>query len=201
MLQGMLSPRRESQRCSAAPAGLRRGPVAWSSSGRWWAEISWDHPSQWISELQPQVRFGRWMWDAAACSHTPETGCYSVAGLCLHLNQCTKQGQTSPQLSGTPELLGCLHATKLFTPGVLRTSCDPPQAHKVGCQSSKRLVPASGTRCKPSVGWRMVPGVAPSIQGAVPGANPPQEHAQASLEKSKLGRCSRRGEMWPHTLP
>lgn len=156
MLQGMLSPRRESQRCSAAPAGLRRGPVAWSSSGRWWAEISWDHPGQWISELQPQVRFGRWMWDAAVCSHTPKTGCYSVAGLCLHLNQCTKQGQTSPQLSGTPELLGCLHATKPFTPGVLRTSCDaPPKPTKWAARAASVLSQPRGHAASPVLdgGW------------------------------------------------
>lgn len=152
MLQGMCSPGQDSQRCSAAPAGLRSGPVLQGSGGRWWAEISSDHHGRQISELQPQVCFGVWIWGAAVHSNVVQkTECYGVSGLCLHLNQCTKQGQTSPQLSDTPEPLGCLHATEPFTLGVLRTSCDP-SAHAGGCQSSKPVVPALRTCCKPNIG-------------------------------------------------
>lgn len=113
---------------------------------------------------------------------TAKTGCCSVAGLCLHLNQCTKQDQTSR----------CLCVTKHFTLGVLRASCDPPQPMR----EQQACCPSPGDMLQ-AQRWRMVPGVVPCIQGAVPGANFHQEHAQASLEKSKLGQCSRGASCGP----
>lgn len=180
VLRGMLSPGQEIHRCSAAPTGPRRG-------GRWWPEIL-DHRGQWMSELQLQVRFGTRMRDAAVHSDaTPKTMCLGVVGLCWYLTW----SQTSPQLSGTPELLCCLYATKPFTLGVLTNSG--------GCQSYKPVVPALGTCCKPRVGGWCWLKLHPSKEH-VPGANPPQEHVWASLEKSKLGQCSQGGEHRPKPL-
>lgn len=80
---------------------------------------------------------------------TPKTEWYGVVGLCLHLNQCTKQGQTSPQLGGTSETVGCPHATEPFTLGVLRTSCDPPQPMQGAARAARLLSQRRGHVARP----------------------------------------------------
>lgn len=111
------------------------GAETWSSTtGLRWEMVGRDllGPSQPVDQRAAAAgTFWTRMRGAAVRSDvTPKTECYGVAGLCLQLNQCTKQRQTSPQLSGTPEPLGCLHATEPFTLGVLRTSCDRPNPRR-----------------------------------------------------------------------